>query len=54
MTIYFKNLKVKLHVLYILKTHVNRMLYTIRPIMLFIYLFLYNFRLQKLEISTFD
>ena len=47
----FENLTVRLHVLYILNTHVkfrsNRMLFTIRSINLF---FIYNFRSQKLEI----
>ena len=51
MTIYLENLTVKLHVLYILKTHVkfhaNWMLFTILSINL---LFMYNFRLQKFEI----
>ena len=45
---YFDNLTVELHVL---KTHVkfyvNRMLFTIQSLNLF---FIYNFRLQKLEI----
>ena len=51
MATYFENLTVKLHILYVLKTHVkfhtNRMLFIIRSINLF---FMYNFRLQKLEI----
>jgi len=44
MTIYFENLTVKLHVLYVLKIHVNQLLFTILFINLF---FMYNFRLQK-------
>ena len=51
MTIYFKNLSVGLHILYVVNTHikfhVNRMLFTIQFINLF---FKHNFRLHKLEI----
>ena len=51
MVTYFENLIIELHVLYVLKTHVkfhfNRMLFIIQSINLF---FMYNFRLQKLEI----
>ena len=50
-TTYFANLIVELHALYVLKTHVkfhvNWMLFNIRSISLF---FMYNFKLQKLEI----
>ena len=50
---YFENLTVELHVLYILKTHVkfhaNRILFTIRSKNL-LYIYIYNFRLQQLEI----
>ena len=51
MVIYFKNLTVKLQVLNILNTHtkfhVNQILFSIQSINLY---FMYNFRLQKLEI----
>ena len=51
MTIYFKNVTIKLHVFYVLKTHVkfhtNWILFTIQSINLF---FMYNFKLQKLKI----
>ena len=51
MTIYFENLTIGLHVLYILNTNVKFlatwMLFAIRSINLF---FIYNFILQKLEI----
>ena len=50
MVIYFENLTIELHVLYVFKTrikfHANQMLFIIRFINLF---FIYNFRLQKLE-----
>ena len=56
MATYFENLTIKLHVLYVLKTnvkfHVNQMLFTIQSIS--IYIFIYNFRSQKLKIQTFD
>ena len=52
MITYFKNLIVELYIFYVLNTYVkfydNRMLFTIRFINLF---FMYNFRLQKLEIK---
>ena len=48
---YFENLNFELHVLCVLKIyvkfHINRILFTILSINLF---FMYNFRLQKLEI----
>ena len=51
MIIYFRNLIVKVYVLYVLnkhiKFHVNKMLFIIRSINLF---FIHNFKLQKLEI----
>ena len=51
MTIYFENLTIELHVLYILNTnvkfHATWMLFVIRSINLF---FMHNFILQKLEI----
>ena len=43
---YFENLIIELRVHYVFKTHVNRMLFTIRSINLF---FMYSFRLQKLK-----
>ena len=50
-TIYFKNLTIKLHALYALKTHVkffvNRILFIIWFIRLY---FMHNFKLQKLAI----
>ena len=50
----FENLTVEFHVPYILNIHIkfhsNRILFTIWSINLF---FIYNFRLQKLEIITF-
>ena len=50
----FKNLSIEFHVPYVLNIHVKfrsiRMLFTIRSMNL---LFIYNFRLQKLEILTF-
>ena len=49
MTIYFENLTIRLHIFYILNTHIkfriNYILFTIRFIKLF---FMHNFRLQKL------
>ena len=55
MTIYFENITVGLYILYIFKMHIkfcaNKMLFTIQSINLF---FMYNFRLQKLEIYTFN
>ena len=55
MVTYFKNLTVGLHVLYVLNTYikfcVNWILFTIRSINLF---FMHHFRLQKLEILTFE
>ena len=54
MDTYFENLVVGLHVLYVFSTHVkflaNMILFTTD---LYIYLFLYNFRLQKFEIKFF-
>ena len=51
LSVYFKNLIVGLHVLYILnmyvKFHSNQTLFTIRSINLY---FMHNFKLQKLEI----
>ena len=44
---YFENLNFELHILYVLKIHVNRILFTILSINLF---FMNNFELQKLEI----
>ena len=50
----FENLTVKFHILYVInmhiKFHLNQILFTIWLINLF---FIYNFRLQKLEIITF-
>ena len=50
MTIYFENITFKLHVLYILNTHVkfrtNQMLFTIRSINL---IFIYNLKPYKHE-----
>jgi len=55
MAIYFENITVGLYILYIFNTHIkfcaNKMLFTIQFINLF---FIYNFRLQKLEIYTFN
>ena len=55
MAIYFENITVGLYILYIFKMHIkfcaNKMLFTIQSINLF---FMYNFRLQKLEIYTFN
>ena len=51
MTIYFENIIVRLHVLYVFNTHikfcVNQILFIIQSRNLF---FLRNFKLQKLEI----
>ena len=51
MAVYFENLIVGLHVLYVINIHVkfcsNRMLITIQSINVF---FMHNFRLQKFEI----
>ena len=50
-TTYFKNLTIRVYVLYVLNTHVkfraNQMLFTIQPVNLF---FMHNFLLQKLRI----
>ena len=50
----FENLTIEFHISYVLNMHVKfhsiRMLFTIRSMNLF---FIYNFRLQKLEILTF-
>ena len=50
----FENLIVEFHVPYIFNMHIkfrlNQILFNIRSINLF---FIYNFRLQKLEILTF-
>ena len=50
-TIYFENLFIRLHILYVLHTHVkfrvNQMLFNSRSINVF---FIHNFRSQKLEI----
>ena len=51
MVVYFNNLTIELHVLYVLNTHtkfhVNWILFTIQSINLF---FMHNFRLQNFEI----
>ena len=50
-TIYFENLFIRLHILYVLHTHVkfrvNQMLFNIRSVNVF---FIHNFRSQKFEI----
>ena len=43
---YFENLIVGLHILYVFNTHINWMLFTICFINLF---FIHNFKLQKLK-----
>ena len=53
-TTYFVNLTIELHILYTLNAHikfyVNRILFTIWFMSLY---FMYNFKLQKLEIKQF-
>ena len=50
----FENLTIKFHVLYVLNMHIkfrsNRMLFTIESIN---FIFIHNFRSQKLEIIIF-
>ena len=44
--LYFENLTIELHILYVLNIHVNWMLFTIQSINLY---FMHYFKLQKFE-----